>query len=493
MQQDVSHNIKAMIYHAPDFIDQDASVEALLLWLDQMDVSLKGLDGEELQGILASVITEIDRQLNQQLNAIIHHEKFKRLESSWRGVLYLASQECQIDREEQIELRLLSVSWQEMARDFSRAIEFDQSHLYRLIYSHEFDQAGGTPYGMLIGDYQVSNRIRPGHALSDLDIVRNMAQVAAAAFAPFITAATPQLFGVNRFSDLGSTTDINAHFEQPEYVQWRSLRESEDSRYLGLAVPYMLMRKPYYDDGRYTKKFNFKESLVNSDQDYLWGNIAYSFAVVVMRSFAESKWFAQIRGVNKGAIARGLVDQLPHCHYEPDLYRHRIKYPVDLFIGDRLEKQLSEAGFVPLSVIQHTDKLAFFSNSAVQKPVEYNDKVATVNARLATMLQYILCVSRFAHSIKVLGREKVGSYQTARQIQNDIQKWLQGYTAASENSSDEVRSKRPLSEARIEVNEVKGKPGRFYSIIHLKPHFQLDQMVSSIRLITELTANEVTT
>jgi type VI secretion system protein ImpD len=521
-----SQNNSALLFSALDFLQQDdalleddstlledeSSIETLLFWLTQQGIKLSSDNKEyrkpkqQIIGILTQLLGDIDRRLNSQVNCILHHDKFQRLESSWRGVNYLVQQEQLIDREEQIQVRLLSISWQEIARDFSRAIEFDQSNLYRLIYSSEFDQPGGQPYGLLLGDYQVTNKIRPGHALSDMDVLRNMTQVAAASFAPFVTSASPQLFGVNSYSELGLSLDINKHFEQIEYLQWRSLRESEDSRYLGLTVPYMLMRTPYLDDGRYHHTFRFSERIKDPEQDHLWGSIGYAFAVVVMRSFAASKWFAQIRGVNQGEISRGLVDQLPHSHLSlthsasSDSYKRRNQSPLNMYISDRLEKQFSEAGFIPLSVLQHTDKLAFFSNSSVQKAANFmgsgagptsGDKVAQVNARLATMLQYILCVSRFAHAIKVIGREKIGSYQSAQQIQNDIQKWLQGYTAAAGSSSDEVRAKRPLSEARVEVREVKGKAGHFYSVIHLKPHFQLDQMVSSIRLITELSSGDV--
>lgn len=496
-----------------DVSDDVDNIEALLLWLMNKGIRSQGIKRQsgirhELNAILSTLLTDLDKELNTMMNSIIHHHQFQRLEASWRGVHYLVQQEQAIDREDLIQVSMLSISWQEISRDFSRAIEFDQSNLYKLIYSNEFGRAGGQPFGLLLGDYQVTNRIQPGNVLSDIDILRNMTQVSAAAFAPFITSTSPQFFGVNSFAELGLGIDIDSHFEQVEYTQWRRLRESEDSRYLGLTVPYMLMRRPYLDDGQFHHKFRFRERIQNPEQDNLWGNIGYSFAVILMRSFASSKWFAQIRGVNVGEISRGLVDQFPHQHFgaessltiNADIYKRRNQVPLNMYVSERLEKQFSEAGFIPLSVLQHTDKLAFFSNSSVQKAANYlqngvqvtsDTKVAQVNARLATMLQYILCVSRFAHAIKVIGREKVGSYLTATQIQNDIQKWLQNYTAAAGNASDEVRAKRPLSEARVEVHEVQGKTGHFYSVIHLKPHFQLDQMVSSIRLITELASNDV--
>lgn len=494
-------------------VENDESIEALLVWLiargmKTQDIKVAGNIRQELNAMLTQLLTDLDKELNTMLNNILHHNKFQRLEASWRGLHYLVIQEHTIDRDESIQVKLLSISWQEISRDFSRAIEFDQSNLYRLIYSNEFGQAGGQPFGLLLGDYQITNRIQPGNSLSDIDILSNMAQVSAAAFAPFVGSASPQLFGVDSFAELGLGVDIDKHFEQLEYMQWRRLRDSVDSRYLGLTAPYMLMRKPYTDDGRFHHQFRFRERIRQAEQDNLWGSIGYAFAAVLMRSFASSKWFAQIRGVNQGEISRGLVEQFPHHNLDlqaslnmsTDIYQRCNQVPLNMYVSERLEKQFSEAGFIPLSILQHSGKLAFFSNSSIQKAENYlqsgiqttpDAKVAQVNARLATMLQYILCVSRFAHAIKVIGREKVGSYLTAQQIQNDIQKWLLGYTAAAGTASDEVRAKRPLSEARVEVHEVNGKTGHFYSVIHLKPHFQLDQMVSSIRLITELAATDV--
>ena len=225
-------------------VEDDLSIEELLVWLVDNGMQTQGHFRQELNATLTRLLTDLDKILNRTMNNIIHHNKFQRLEASWRGVHYLVQQEQAIDREELIQVRMLSISWQEISRDFSRAIEFDQSNLYRLIYSNEFGQAGGQPFGLLLGDYQITNRIQPGNSLSDIDILRNMTQVSAAAFAPFVVSASPQFFGVNSFAELGLGVDIDKHFEQLEYIQWRRLRETEDARYLGLTVPYMLMRSP---------------------------------------------------------------------------------------------------------------------------------------------------------------------------------------------------------------------------------------------------------
>ncbi|MFT5808691.1 MAG: type VI secretion system protein ImpD, partial [Moritella dasanensis] len=347
-----------------DFLEQmdvedDLSIEELLVWLVDNGMQSQGHFRQELNATLTQLLTDLDKMLNTMMNNILHNDKFQRLEASWRGVHYLVQQEQAIDREELIQVRMLCVSWQEISRDFSRAIEFDQSNLYRLIYSNEFGQAGGQPFGLLLGDYQITNRIQPGNSLSDIDILRNMTQVSAAAFAPFVASASPQFFGVNSFAELGLGVDIDKHFDQVEYTQWRRLRDTEDARYLGLTVPYMLMRRPYEDDGRFHHKFRFRERIESPEKDNLWGNIGYAFAVILMRSFAISKWFAQIRGVNQGEVSRGLVDQYPHHYFgaeaslnmSSDVYKRRNQIPLNMYVSERLEKQFSEAGFIPLSVL----------------------------------------------------------------------------------------------------------------------------------------------
>lgn len=469
------------------FLDSPDSFEALSIWLEYKE-ALKPADWsvEKLRSLLLRAICEIDELINKQVNAIIHHKRFQELEASWRGIHYLCQQDKSNDPKQQLKLKVISLSWHELSRDVSRAIEFDQSELFRLIYTDEYSMPGGEPYGLIIGDYRVSHKARPGHRNNDMSVLRAISHAAAAAFSPFVTAAEPSLFGVDYFSELASVSNIGAQFELPEYVQWRTLRDQDDSRFLAITVPSVLMREPYKNDGSRDEHFSFDEVIHDAQQDYLWGNAAYGVAAVALRGFLESGWFTEIRGMQPGKLNHGLLSGLPSSKFNYSRKAAVAKPSVNLQVGDRLEKQMADNGFIPASVVPQTEHLAFYSNATVNLPKSYNKQAVNVNARLSSMLQYILCVSRFAHYIKVMGRDKVGSYETASSVEQDFQRWLHQYTTASDEGTDEIRAKRPLNEARIQVKEQVGRSGHYYSIIHLRPHFQLDQMVSSIRLITEL-------
>ncbi|UTV26493.1 type VI secretion system contractile sheath large subunit [Photobacterium atrarenae] len=457
------------------------------------DINISDLTAERIKIMLRRAIESIDKRLNEQINEILHYEDFKRLESSWRGIRYLTEQNSGCETEMTCKVKIINLNWHELSRDIGRAIDFDQSDFFRLIYSNEFTMPGGEPFGLLLGDYRISHKSHSGLSSNDIDTLQGISSASAAAFAPFITAADPSLFGVDRFSDLAHVKDIAAQFSQAEYFKWRSLRESEDSRFLGIVVPSMLMREPYKRDGSRRECFYFNEKIQNSETDYLWGNGAYAFAAVTLKAFSESGWFSQIRGIVPGQFKRGLVFNLPKSRIQLSRNVEMLKPAVDLQVGDHLEKQLSDGGFIPLSALYQTEYLAFYSNASVNKPRRYESESANVNSRLSSMLQYTLCASRFAHYIKVMGRDKIGSYNTAEELENEFQRWLFQYTTASDEASDEVRAKYPLNEAKIKVREYAGRTGYFYSIIHLRPHFQLDEMVSSMRLITELSPNNYTT
>ncbi len=469
------------------FLGEKNSVSALLYWLEYIEFEEGTHSKDAILPILSRAIADIDRLINQQVNTIIHQPEFQKLEASWRGVLYMSEQTEAHDREQKVKIKLLSLSWRELSKDISRAIDFDQSEFFKLVYGSEFDMAGGEPFGLLVGDYQVTHRPRSGVSTNDMDILKDIARTSAAAFAPFITSADPSLFGVDSFSELGQVSDISNHFQQLEYVKWRGLRNLEDSKFLGIAVPQVLMRAPYTDNGSRKEGFIFKEKLAKPESDYLWGNSAYAFASVLIRAFTESGWFGQIRGLKAGQYNHGIVTDLPVSQHETSKYQPSYKPSVNVLVGDRLETELSDNGFIPLTSIPYSEHCAFFSNASVQNPPVFDKAVANVNAKLSAMLQYIMCVSRFAHYIKVMGRDKVGSFQSAQSCERELQSWLHGYTTGSDSASEEVRARYPLHEGKIQVREIRGQPGRYYSIIQLQPHFQLDQMVSSIKLVTELT------
>lgn len=474
------------------FLIEPDPLTALVYWLQHI-TPCKTTSVGQLQAMLCRAIADIDAMINQQLNVVLHHHIFQQLEASWRGLHYLTSQTERYDREQKVKVKLLTLSWAELSKDINRAIDFDQSDFFKLIYDNEFDMPGGEPFGVLIGDYQISHKIRPGQRSNDLDTLKEVARTAAAAFAPFICAAHPSLFGVDHFSELGSVSDIGSQFKQPEYIKWRGLREMEDARFIGIVLPQVLMRSPHKDDGTRSESFVFKESLAQPQRDYLWGNAAYSFATVLVRAFCESGWFAQIRGMKAGQYNFGLVTDLPVSRYETEKYQQFNKPSINLLISHRFESELSDNGFIPLSAVQYSDHFAFYNNASVQLPQRYDDTVSSVNARLSAMLQYIMCVARFAHYIKVIGRDKVGGYHSAEQCEQELQRWLHNYTTASADASSDVRARHPLREARIQVKEKRGQPGRYYSIIQLQPHFQLDHMITTVKLVAELSPKQAVT
>jgi type VI secretion system protein ImpD len=438
------------------------------------------------KALLLRAIVDIDEAINEQINAILHHERFQQIEASWRGLRYLCGQAGTQDNYSTCKVKLLNVSWRELCRDSARAIDFDQSDLFRHLYTAEFSTPGGEPFGLVIGDYQITHRPRKGYPAGDLQVLRTVSHVCAAAFSPFITSAQASLFGVNHFSELASVQDIGAQFSQPEYGQWQALRAMEDSRFLAIAAPNILMREPHKQSGSGLTAFQFQETIGCSERDYLWGNAAYGVAAVAVRAFRESGWFSQIRGMQPSKLKHGLMVEIPSSGFEHSRSSRSARPSVDLQIGDRLEAELSDNGFIAISTLPHTPHLVLYSNTTVNLPVSFDNQSASVNARLSSMLQYMLCVARFAHYLKVMGRDKVGGYNTAQHIENEMQRWLHQYTAASDEASDEIRAKYPLNEAKIQVKEQQAKPGHYYSVIHLRPHFQLEHMVSNIRLITEL-------
>lgn len=469
------------------FLNQDDPYWALRIWLEKdNDSACLFSNKDKVSYVLLKAIKSIDEKINNQVNKIIHHQSFKKIEASWRGLKYLINQCDSFDNERLCKIKILNLSWVELSRDINKAIEFDQSELFRLVYSNEFSMPGGEPFGLLIGDYQVSHKPSSGLLFNDIDTLKGVCQVSAAAFAPFITSACPSLFGVDYFSELAGVRDIQSQFTLPGYQNWQGLRQMEDARFLGLAIPYILMRQPYKQDGSRKEGFYFCEQINHPHDDYLWGNAAYGFAVVAMKAFSESGWFSQIRGMQPGRFNRGLVFDLPTVNFDISSKVKQCEAPADLQVGDRLERQLSDCGFMPLSIAPNTEHLIFFSNASVHQPQHYDSATANVNARISSMLQYVMCASRFAHYIKVMARDKVGLYETAGNIESDFQRWLLNYTTVTSDISEEMNAKYPLNEASIKVKEIHGKPGHYYSIVRLRPHFQLDQVVSSIRLVTEL-------
>jgi type VI secretion system protein ImpD len=468
-----------------EFLAERSPERALALWARLTAPAARALDRRKLAQALGRCVARLDAMLTDQVNAVLHHPRFQQLEASWRGLRYLVEQ---AEGAETVKIRVLSVSWKELARDAERAIEFDQSQLFRKIYSEEFDTPGGEPFGVLLGDYDIYPRPGPGHPTDDVAALAAISHVAAAAFAPFIAAAHPTTFGLTRFTSLEQPLNLSRTFDQLEYLKWRSFRDTEDSRFVGLTLPRVLVRLPYEDDGSRADGFRFREDVVGPDHGkYLWGSAAWAFGAVLIRSFAQSGWLADVRGVEPGVQAGGLVAGLPAHSFTTDKRGVAVKCSTDVIVSDRQEPELSDLGFIPLCQCKDTEFSAFYTNQSAQKPKKYDDPAATVNAKLSSMLQYTLCVSRFAHYIKALGRDKVGTFTDAQGCQDMLHGWLQNYVTPDAEASPEVKAKLPLREARVEVRVHPHHPGSFLCTAYLWPHFELEELTASLKVTTELT------
>lgn len=420
-------------------------------------------------------IAEIDHLLSEQLNQIMHNEEFQKLEASWRGLHYLVDK---TETSTSLKIRMLNVSKKDLLKDLEKASEFDQSALFKAVYEAEYGMFGGYPYGALVGDYEF------GRHPQDMALLERISNVAAAAHAPFISAASPQLFGWDSMTEMSGPRDLAKIFDTVEYVKWKSFRDSEDSRYVGLTLPHILMRQPYGADTVPVEAFNFEEDVDGRDHNkYLWGNAAYAFGTRITESFAKYGWLAAIRGVEGG----GLVQGLPTHTFATDDGEVALKCPTEIAITDRREKELADLGFIPLSHCKGTDYAAFFGAQSAQKPKIYDRDAANANARLSTMLQYILCTSRFAHYLKAMARDKIGSFMERDECERWLNRWIQNYCLANpENAGQEMKAKYPLREAQVMVREVKGKPGCYEAVAHLRPHLQLEELGVSLRLVAEL-------
>jgi len=419
-------------------------------------------------------IAEIDRLVTAQMNAIMHHEDFQKLEGSWRGIHHLVKNSL---TGTQLKIRVISVTKNELLKDFERALEFDQSNMFKKLYEEEYGTFGGAPYGALIGDYEFGNHPQ------DMALLESIAGVAAAAHAPFISAASAGMFGWDTFSEMSEVRDVSKIFERTEYMKWRSFRESEDSRYVGLTLPHVLGRIPYGAATKPTETFRFEEDVDGKDhKKYLWSNAAYAMATRLTEAFSMHGWCVAIRGVEGG----GLVDGLPTHTFSTDEGEIAMKCPTEVAITDRREKEFSDNGFIPLVHCKNTDYAAFFATQSAQKSKKYDTDEANANARLSTQLQYIFAVSRFAHYLKAMMRDKIGSYMSREEASLFLNRWIKNYVLANDVAPASQKAKYPLREARVDVAEVPGKPGVYRAIAFLRPHFQLDELSVSLRLVAEL-------
>ncbi|MGQ0541489.1 MAG: type VI secretion system contractile sheath large subunit [Blastocatellia bacterium] len=421
-----------------------------------------------------SRIAEIDRLISAQMNEIMHHEDFQKLEGSWRGLHHLLKNSL---TGTQLKIKIMSVTKKDLLKDFERALEFDQSAIFKKVYEDEYGTFGGAPFGALIGDFEFGNHPQ------DMALLENMSQVAAAAHAPFLSAASAGLFGWDTFSEMSEVRDVSKIFDRTEYMKWRSFRESEDSRYVGLTLPHVLMREPYGAATKPTETFRFEEDVDGRDhKKYLWGNAAYALGTRLTEAFSMYGWCVAIRGVEGG----GLVQGLPTHTFQTDEGELAMKCPTEVAITDRREKEFSDNGFIPLVHCKGTDYAAFFGTQSANKAKKYDTDAANANARLSTQLQYLFAVSRFAHYLKAIMRDKVGSFMSRKDCELFLNRWIHNYVTEDDTASPTVKAKYPLREARVDVAEIPGKPGAYRAVAFLRPHFQLDELSVSLRLVADL-------
>ena len=428
-----------------------------------------------------NAITEIDKVMSAQLSAIMQNEKFQKLEGSWRGLNHLISNS---ETSTDLKIRMLNISKKELTKDLEKAVEFDQSQIFKKIYESEFGTAGGEPYAALIGDYEFS-----GHP-DDLDMLSSMSNVAAAGFCPFISAADPKMFGFDSFTELSKPRDLEKIFDSAEYTKWRSFRDSEDSRFVTLTMPRVLARLPYGQDTKPVEAFNFEEASLDNEgrqqesehDEYCWMNAAYAMGTTLTKSYAEYGWCTSIRGAEGG----GKVEGLPSHTFVSDDGDTDQKCPTEIGITDRREAELSKLGFLPLCHYKNTDHAVFFGAQTTQKPKKFDDPAATANSEISARLPYIMATSRIAHFLKVMARDKVGSFMEASDAEEWLNRWISSYVNASPGASAEMKARFPLAEANIEVKEVPGQPGVYSAVAWMRPWLQMEELSASMRMVANI-------
>jgi type VI secretion system ImpC/EvpB family protein len=468
------------------------AAEALADWFGSLEALRLAADPDACRATIDRDIAALDALIGAQLDAILHHRRLRRFEGSWRGLAWLVAG---VDPASRAKMRVLNITWAELCRDLERAVEFDQSQLFRKVYEDEFGTPGGEPYGLLVVDHEVRHRPSAGAPTDDVTGLAQLAGVAAAAFAPTVLAAAPALLQVEEFADLAMAVDVAEPFRAPEFTRWRSLSSREDMRFVAVTLPRVLARPPWQDDPARVDGFRYAEYAPDLSSR-VWMTAGYCFAAVVARAFINHAWPADVRGSETDFVGAGLVTELPIEPFRTDPDRVWTRLPLDLLLSDRLEASLVEAGLMPLSALPYGEEAVFSAVRSLQAPASYIGRTAAAanaNARLSAQLNSMLCVSRFAHYIKIMGREMVGSFKTADEIEARLQGWLTGYVNGNLSAGAESRARFPLVAGRVAVRELPGRPGVFGCTMHLQPHFQLDDVSATFRLLTDLSAPGVHT
>lgn len=453
------------------------AVEQSVRTLAEQALRDTALIGEDAIATIQSMIAAIDRKLTEQINRILHHEEFQALESAWRGLHHLV---FNTETDETLKIRALPISKKELSRTLRKykGVAWDQSPLFRKIYEEEYGQIGGEPYGCLIGDYYFD------HSPQDVELLGAMAQIAAASHAPFIAAAAPHLLRMDSWQELANPRDITKIFTTPEHAAWRSFRDSENARYVALTMPRTLGRLPYGATTNPVDAFAFEEAADGQDSSrYLWTNAAYAMGVNITRSFKHYGWLSRIRGVESG----GVVEGLPVHSFPSDDGGVDMKCPTEIAISDRREAELSKNGLLPLLHRKNTDAAVFIGAQTTSRPAKYTDPDATANAELSARLPYIFATCRFAHYLKCMVRDKIGSFKERAEVEEWLNLWIQNYIHPSpELGSEESKARQPLASGEVKVEEIEGNPGYYSARFFLRPHYQLEGLSVSLRLVSRL-------
>ncbi|WP_031362879.1 type VI secretion system contractile sheath large subunit [Caballeronia sordidicola] len=441
-----------------------------------LDEGMRTSPDKSVVAMINERVAEIDSLLTDQLNAIMHDSSFQALEASWSG---LHDMVYGTETSTKLKLRLLNVTKKELLKDLETAVDHDMSVLFKKIYEEEYGTFGGYPYSLLIGDYSF------GRHPQDIALLERISKVAAAAHAPFITAAAPSLFDMKSYTELGVTRDLSKTFESAELAAWRSFRDSEDSRYVSLVLPSYAARLPYGAKTKPVDSFSFEENVDGTDHSkYLWANSAYQLGLRITDAFAKYNWSTAIRGVEGGGKVDGMVAHTFKTG-EGDVV---LKCPTEVTITDRREKELNDLGFIAIVNSKGSNFATFFGSQTANRPKAYNKDSANANAQLSSRLPYVLAASRFAHYLKVIIRDKIGSFQTRADVESYLNNWIADYVLINPSASQASKARYPLGEARVDVTEVPGKPGAYRATCFLKPHFQMEELTASIRLVAELPA-----
>ena len=453
------------------------AVEGAVATLASQALAQTALISDNAVRTIESMIAEIDRKLSEQVNLILHHEDFQQLEGAWRGLSYLVNN---TETDEMLKIRVMNISKKELHKTLKKfkGTAWDQSPIFKKLYEEEYGQFGGEPFGCLVGDYYFDQ------SPPDVELLGEMAKVASAIHAPFISAAAPSVLQMDTWQELANPRDLTKIFQTAEYAGWRSLRESEDSRYIGLTMPRFLSRLPYGARTSPVEEFEFEEDTAGAQHEkYTWANSAYAMAANINRSFKVFGWCSRIRGVESGGDVQGL----PSHTFPTDDGGVDMKCPTEIAISDRREAELAKNGFMPLIHKKNTDFAAFIGAQSLQKPFEYDDPDATANANLAARLPYLFATCRFAHYLKCIVRDKIGSFRERDEMELWLNNWINKYVEPNPaTASEDDKARKPLAAAEVEVKEVEGNPGYYTSVFHLRPHYQLEGLTVSLRLVSKL-------